>query len=115
VQTNILGNDRLKEILINSEDKVLQNLRKYAQDSSECLLNKITEILDSLQLKCITTSGMIDNGSNIKEKLEQKYSIFKVHCFGYTLQLAINDALKVCDISTRWNSTFYLLKRLQFL
>src|SRR5690349_8930145 len=35
VQANILGNDHLKEILINSEDKVLQNLREYAHDSSE--------------------------------------------------------------------------------
>ncbi|CAG8692589.1 12044_t:CDS:2 [Cetraspora pellucida] len=35
VQANILGNDHLKEILINFEDKVLQNLREYAQDSSE--------------------------------------------------------------------------------
>jgi hypothetical protein len=212
-QANILSNDRLKEILINSEDKILQNLREYALDSAEisyisfttdmwtssngdpyigltlhwindsfqvkeitgnisylpyphtsnCLLNKIVEILDNLKIKHLTVSGTVDNGSNIKlclEKLEQKYGIYKVHCFGHTLQLAINDALKECseitslikkckdivshfsgspkqkqflleaqmeiedwnkflfvvrDVSTRWNSTFYLLKRLTIL
>ena len=35
VQANVLGYDRLKEILINFEDKVLQNLREYALDSAE--------------------------------------------------------------------------------
>ncbi|CAG8558871.1 12607_t:CDS:2 [Racocetra fulgida] len=149
-QANVLSNDHLKEILINSEDKILQNLREYAHDSaeisyvsfttdmwisnngdpyigltlhwinncfqvkeitgnisylpyphtSECLLSKIVEILDNLQLKCITVSGTVDNGANIKlclEKLERKHSIFIIHYFGYTLQLAINDVLKDCS------------------
>ncbi|CAG8684873.1 17405_t:CDS:2, partial [Cetraspora pellucida] len=90
VQVNILGNDRLKEILINSENKVLQNLHEYAQDSSEVSYISFTTDMwmsnngdlyigltlywindNSFQLKCITTRGTIDN-------------------------LAINDALKGC-------------------
>ncbi|CAG8743855.1 1750_t:CDS:2, partial [Racocetra fulgida] len=69
--------DRLKEILINAKDKILQNIRKYALDSAE----------------------IIDNRSNIKlclEKLGRRYNMFKIFCFGYTLQLTINDALKEC-------------------
>ncbi|CAG8554980.1 995_t:CDS:2, partial [Racocetra fulgida] len=141
-QANVLSNDHLKEILINSEDKILQDLCEYALDSaeisyvsfttnmwtsnngnpyigltlhwindsfqvkeitgnisylpypytSECLLNKIVEILDNLRLKHLTISSTVDNGSNIKlclEKLDQKYGIFRIHCFEHTLQHAI--------------------------
>ncbi|CAG8811895.1 17831_t:CDS:1, partial [Racocetra fulgida] len=35
IQANILNNDCLKDILINSEDKVLRNLREYVNDSAE--------------------------------------------------------------------------------
>ncbi|CAG8479239.1 1964_t:CDS:2 [Scutellospora calospora] len=149
IQANVLSIDYLKEIFINSEDKILKKIREYAIDNTEissisfttdmwtsdngdlyirltlhwinsnfeikeiisnisyllyphtakCLSNKIVEILDNLQLKNITVCGTIDNGSNIKlylEKLERKYSIYKVFCFGYILQFAINDALKKC-------------------
>src|SRR5207253_1475187 len=64
---------------------------------AECLLNKIVKILDNFKLKNITVCSTVDNRLNIKsclEKLEQRYSMYKVFCFGYTLQLAINDALK---------------------
>ncbi|CAG8675300.1 16276_t:CDS:2, partial [Racocetra fulgida] len=44
IQANVLSNDRLKEILINSEDKILQNLREYAHDSAE-----ISHLRESLQ------------------------------------------------------------------
>ncbi|CAG8751064.1 13610_t:CDS:2, partial [Racocetra fulgida] len=190
VQANVLSYDRLKEILINSEDKVLQNLHEYTFDSAEISHISFTtdmwtsnngdpyigltlhwvnnnfqakEMIDNLQLKHIIVSGTIDNGSNIKsclEKLKRKYGIFNIHCFGYTLQLAINNALKecfeitnlikkckdvvshfsgspkqkqflleaqiemedwdnflfvVCDVSTRWNLTFYMLKWLTTL
>ena len=67
--------------------------------TSECFLNKIIKILDSLQLKRITVSSTVNNGLNIKlclEKLGRKYGFFKIHCFGHTLQLTINDALKEC-------------------
>ena len=131
--------------------------------TADRLLNKIVEILDYLQLRDKTVCSIVDNGSNIKlcvEKLERKYNILKVFCFGHTLQLAINDALKECssitnlikkckevilhfsgspkqkqflltaqieiedwdkflcivrDVSTRWNSMFYLLKCLIIL
>ncbi|CAG8749289.1 2003_t:CDS:2, partial [Racocetra fulgida] len=126
VQANVLGYDHLKKILINSENKVLQNLREYALDSAEIshisfITNMWTsnngdpyigltfhwvndnfqakEMIDNLQLKHITVSGTIDNGSNIKsclEKLKRKYGIFNIHCFGHTLQLVINDALEEC-------------------
>ncbi|CAG8556944.1 4089_t:CDS:2 [Racocetra fulgida] len=34
-QANILSNDHLKEILINSENKILQDLSEYVLDSAE--------------------------------------------------------------------------------
>ncbi|CAG8469617.1 17840_t:CDS:2 [Racocetra fulgida] len=158
-RVNILSNDRLKEMLINAEDRILQNMREYTYNDNEiCYVSFTTDMLRNK-----TICGTIDNGSNIKSclgKLEQKYSIMKVFCFGHTLQLAINDALKGCpeitnlikkckdlvshfsgslkqkqflleaqiqmdewdkllfviqDVSTCWNFTFYLLKRLTVL
>ncbi|CAG8629593.1 9985_t:CDS:2, partial [Racocetra fulgida] len=118
---NILSIDRLNENLINAKDKILQNIHEYALDdteicyisfttdinilrlpyphTAECLLNKIINILDSLHLKNKTVCSIVDNGSNIKlcvKRLEQKYNISKIFCFGHTLQLAINNALKNC-------------------
>ena len=43
-QANVLGYNRLKEILINSEDKILQNLREYALNSAE--ISSISFITD---------------------------------------------------------------------
>ncbi|CAG8787903.1 20030_t:CDS:2, partial [Cetraspora pellucida] len=85
VQANILSNNHLKEIFINSENKINNSFQ----------IKEIIDNISYLPYPHIT----IDNGSNIKsflEKLEQKYSIFKVYCFDYTLQLAINNALKGC-------------------
>ena len=54
--------------------------------TADRLLNKIVEILDYLQLRDKTVCSTVDNGSNIKlcvEKLEHKYNILKVFCFGH--------------------------------
>ncbi|CAG8644441.1 3668_t:CDS:2, partial [Scutellospora calospora] len=92
VQANMLGYDHLKEILINSEHKVLQNLCEYALDTkemignisylsypytSECLFNKITEILDNLQLKHITVSVEINDNSSLRSYEEKKLLLDK--------------------------------------
>ncbi|CAG8554472.1 18571_t:CDS:2, partial [Racocetra fulgida] len=124
VQANVLSIDCLKELLINSKDKILKNVREYAINNTEinnsdpyiglmlhwindnfqikeiignisylsyphtadCLLNKIVEILDSLNLKNITV------------------------CEDWNKLLTV-----IRNISTRWNSTFYLLKWLTIL
>ncbi|CAG8768958.1 19924_t:CDS:2, partial [Cetraspora pellucida] len=150
-QANVLSNDRLKEIFINSENKILQNIREYALNNngdpyigltlhwindsfqvkemignisylpyphiSECLFNKIVEILDNLNLKHITISGTVDNGRNIKSCLESESP--KQKQFFLEAQMEMEDwdnfLFVVRDVSMRWNSTFYLLKRLTIL
>ncbi|CAG8656239.1 5677_t:CDS:2, partial [Racocetra fulgida] len=113
-QASTLSNDQLKEILINAENRVLQNMHKHVHDNNEICyasfttdmwtsdnnnpyIDKIVEILDKFQVRSKVVCSTIDNGANIKSclgKLEERYNIFKNFCFGHTLHLAINDALK---------------------
>ncbi|CAG8705896.1 3992_t:CDS:2, partial [Cetraspora pellucida] len=84
--------------------------------TSECLFNKIVEILDNLNLKHITVSGTVDNRHNIKSCLERSP---KQKQFFLEAQMEMEDwdnfLFVVQNVSTRWNSTFYLLKQLTIL
>ncbi|CAG8487364.1 23155_t:CDS:10 [Cetraspora pellucida] len=145
---------------------IVEELQLFSITQSQAFKRIIEELdiqANSFKFKHITVSDTVNNESNIMlclEKLEKKYGIFKIHCFGHTLQLAINDVLKECleitnlikrykdvvfhfsrspkqkqfllkvqiemndwnnflfvvhDVLTRWNLTYYLLKRLTIL
>ncbi|CAG8701946.1 15572_t:CDS:2, partial [Racocetra fulgida] len=67
--------------------------------TAERLANKIIEILNKFQLISKVVYCTADNGANIKSclrKLKDRYNIFKNFCFGHTLNLVVNDALKRC-------------------
>ncbi|CAG8462304.1 6072_t:CDS:2 [Scutellospora calospora] len=155
VKKYAFNNPKQKNLNNNIVALIIEKLQPFSIIQSRAF-KRIIE--DNLKIKHIVISDTVDNRSNIKlclEKLKRKYGIYKVHCFGHTLQLAIHDVLKGCseianlikkckdvilhfsgspkqkqflleaqiemenwnnflfvvhDVSTRWNSTFYLLK-----
>ncbi|CAG8698170.1 8388_t:CDS:2 [Cetraspora pellucida] len=87
--------------------------------TAECLSNKIVEILDNLQLKNVTCPEITNLIKKCKD-IVSKFSVSpKQKQFLLEAQMEMEDWNKlltvVCDVSTRWNLTFYLLKRLTVL